>query len=145
MLARTTSRAMLTASQCYAESLGGLTLCDPTDCSPPAPLSMGFSRQEAWSGLLQGIFLTQGGTPSLRSPALSGRWSMTSGGSQHSFGGEEVRGQAYSILLRCLAQRSLKDRLLEQAVGVSRWGLFYVELTSRRPYRTAGRTVFSPL
>ena len=27
------------------------TLCDPMDCSPPAPLSMGFSRQEHWSGL----------------------------------------------------------------------------------------------
>ena len=27
-----------------------LTLCDPTDCSPP-PESMGFSRQEYWSGL----------------------------------------------------------------------------------------------
>ena len=25
-------------------------LCDPTDCSPPGPLSMGFARQE-WSGL----------------------------------------------------------------------------------------------
>ena len=29
-----------------------LTLCDPTDCSCQAPLSMGFSRQEYWSGLL---------------------------------------------------------------------------------------------
>ena len=27
------------------------TLCDPVDCSPPAPLSMGFSRREYWSGL----------------------------------------------------------------------------------------------
>ena len=30
------------------------SLCDPMDCSPPghqAPLSMGFSRQEYWSGL----------------------------------------------------------------------------------------------
>ena len=26
-------------------------LCDPMDCSPQAPLSMGFSRQEHWSGL----------------------------------------------------------------------------------------------
>ena len=26
------------------------TLCNPMDCSPP-PLSMGFSRQEYWSGL----------------------------------------------------------------------------------------------
>ena len=28
-----------------------LTLCDPIDCSSQAPLSMGFSRQEYWSGL----------------------------------------------------------------------------------------------
>ena len=28
-----------------------LTLCDPIDCSLPAPLSMGFSRQEYWNGL----------------------------------------------------------------------------------------------
>ena len=28
-----------------------LALCDPMDCSPPGPLSMGFSRQEHWSGL----------------------------------------------------------------------------------------------
>ena len=27
------------------------TLCNPTDWRPPAPLSMGFSRQEHWSGL----------------------------------------------------------------------------------------------
>ena len=26
-------------------------LCDPMDCSPPDPLSMGFPRQEFWSGL----------------------------------------------------------------------------------------------
>ena len=28
-----------------------LTLCDPLDGSPQAPLSLGFSRQEHWSGL----------------------------------------------------------------------------------------------
>ena len=28
-----------------------LTLCNPMDCSPQAPLSMGFSRQKYWSGL----------------------------------------------------------------------------------------------
>ena len=27
------------------------TLCDPRDGSPPAPPSLGFSRQEDWSGL----------------------------------------------------------------------------------------------
>ena len=44
-----------------------LTLCNPMDCSP---LSMGFSKQEYWSGLplfffLQGIFLIQGSNPHL--------------------------------------------------------------------------------
>ena len=28
-----------------------LTLCDPIDSSPPAPPSLGFSRQEYWSGV----------------------------------------------------------------------------------------------
>ena len=42
-----------------------LTLCDPTDYNPPPqpPLSMGFTRQEYWSGLPfppPGVFLTQG-------------------------------------------------------------------------------------
>ena len=27
------------------------TLCDPVDCTHKAPLSMGFPRQEYWSGL----------------------------------------------------------------------------------------------
>ena len=37
--------------------------CEPMDCSLPGSSSMGFSRQEYWSGLqalLQGIFPTQG-------------------------------------------------------------------------------------
>ena len=38
------------------------TLCDPWTVVSQAPPSMGFSRQEYWSGLplLQGIFLIQG-------------------------------------------------------------------------------------
>ena len=37
---------------CYAKSLQlCLTLCDPIDGSHQAPLSLGFSRQEHWSGL----------------------------------------------------------------------------------------------
>ena len=42
------------------------TLCNPMDCSPPAPLSMGFSRQEDWSGLpcsLPGYLLNPGIEP----------------------------------------------------------------------------------
>ena len=37
-------REVLVAQSCPA-------LCDPMECSPPAPLSMGFSRQEHWSEL----------------------------------------------------------------------------------------------
>ena len=58
-------------------------LCDPIDTVPlQAPLSMGFSRQEYWSGLPgppsgdlpdSGIELT-----SLRSPALEGGFFTTS-------------------------------------------------------------------
>ena len=51
------------------------TLCDPMDCSQ-VPLSMGFSRQEYWSGL---PLLPAGDLPnpeiepvSLASPALAG-------------------------------------------------------------------------
>ena len=49
--------AFLVSKSCW-------TLCDPMDCSPQAPPSRGFSRQEHWSGfhsisLLQGIFPTQ--------------------------------------------------------------------------------------
>ena len=40
-----------------------LTLCDPMDCSLQAPLSMGFSRQEYWSGL---PFPSPGDLPSTR-------------------------------------------------------------------------------
>ena len=48
-----------------------LTLFDPVDCRPQAPLSMGFPRQEDWSGL---SFLSPGDLPNPgikpRSPAL---------------------------------------------------------------------------
>ena len=52
------------------------TLCDLTDCSPQARLSMGFSRQEFWSGL---PFLspedlpnpeTEPGSPALQADSL---------------------------------------------------------------------------
>ena len=53
-------------------------LCDPVDCSPAAPLSMEFSRQEYWCGL---PFPTPGDLPdpgiepaSLVSAALAGRF-----------------------------------------------------------------------
>ena len=38
---------------CHAKSLQSCPpFCDPMNCSRQAPLSMGFSRQEYWSGLL---------------------------------------------------------------------------------------------
>ena len=47
------------------------TLCNPVDCSPPVPPTMGFSRQEYWSGL---PFPSPGDLPypgiEPRSPAL---------------------------------------------------------------------------
>ena len=55
--------------------------CDPMDCSPQAPLSLGFPRQEYWRGL---PFPTPGDLPypgidptSLASPALAGRFFIT--------------------------------------------------------------------
>ena len=54
------------------------TLCDPKDCSPPAPLSRGFSRQEHWSGLPcspPGDLPHPGMEP--RSPVLAGGFSTT--------------------------------------------------------------------
>ena len=35
----------------HTHALSCPTLCDPIDYTPPAPLSMGFSKQEYWSGL----------------------------------------------------------------------------------------------
>ena len=52
------------------------TLCDPTDCSPQTPLSMGFPRQEYWRGLpfpSPGDLADPGiELPSPESPAISG-------------------------------------------------------------------------
>ena len=66
----------------HAKSLQScLTLCDPMDCSPQAPLSMGFSRQEDWNRL---TFPSPGDLPdpgieptSLVSPALAGGFFTT--------------------------------------------------------------------
>ena len=46
------SNGMLIFVLSYAKSLQSCpTLCDPIDGSHQAPLSLGFSRQEDWSGL----------------------------------------------------------------------------------------------
>ena len=58
------------------------TLCDPMNCSPQAPLPMGFSRQEYWSGLPcppPGDFPDRGIKPtSLMFPVLAGGLFTTS-------------------------------------------------------------------
>ena len=61
--------------------LSCVRLCDPADCSLWASLSMGFSRQESWSGL---PFLPPGHLPdpgikpvSPVSPALAGGFLTT--------------------------------------------------------------------
>ena len=58
------------------------TLCNPVDCSPPGSPSMGFTRQEYWSGL---PCPPPGDLPdsgieaiSLESPSLVGRFFTTS-------------------------------------------------------------------
>ena len=59
-----------------------LTLCGPVDLAHQAPLSMGFSRQEYWSGLPcppAGDLPDPGIEPaSLMSPALAGGFFITS-------------------------------------------------------------------
>ena len=62
----------LAGSCCWVAKLC-LTLCDPMGCSPQAPLSIGFTREECWSGLpfpTPGIFLIQGWTCA----SCIGRW-----------------------------------------------------------------------
>ena len=55
-----------------------LTLCDPTDCSPPGSSVHG-PRQDHWSGhfLLQGIFLTQEQTNISCVSCIAGRFFTT--------------------------------------------------------------------
>ena len=54
------------------------SLCDPLDCTCQAPLSMGFSRQEYWSGLSCPPAGNLPDPESLASPALAGRFFTTS-------------------------------------------------------------------
>ena len=57
------------------------TLCDPTDCFLPTPLSMGFSRQGHWNGLPfppPRNLLDPGTEPAFPvSPVLAGRFFTT--------------------------------------------------------------------
>ena len=60
-----------------------LTLCNPINCCPPDPLSMGFSRQDYWSRLsfpLSGHFPDPGLEPSSLI-SCTGRWILSYPGS----------------------------------------------------------------
>ena len=63
---------------CVIHSQSCPTLCDPMDWSPPGSLSMGFSRQEYWSGV---PFPSPGDFPKpgvgRMPPALTGRFFVT--------------------------------------------------------------------
>ena len=65
-------------SQCNKMKYGHSAVSNPVDCSPQAPLSVGFSRQEDWSGLpcpSPGNLPHPGIEP--RSPALAGGFFTT--------------------------------------------------------------------
>ena len=40
----------INTAACMLNHFSPVQLCDPMDCSPPGSSSMGFSRQEHWSG-----------------------------------------------------------------------------------------------
>ena len=74
-----------------------------------APLSMGFPRQEDWSGcpaLLQVIFPTQGFNRHLMSPALAGRFFTTRATGEAPFMGVETLG---IVLLQVIQVISLQS------------------------------------
>ena len=67
---------------CLLSHFSHVRLCHPMDCSLPGSLSVGFSRQEYWSGLPcppPGDLLDPGIEPtSAASPALTGGFFTTS-------------------------------------------------------------------
>ena len=97
-----------------AESLQlHLTLCDPTDLQ--APLSMGFSRQEYWSGLLYPSPWdppNSGIEPASRmSPALAGGFFTTSAT------WEAHRSQGRNLLVSLLLLRALTNSIAARCGG----------------------------
>ena len=63
-----TLKPLYMAGESVLVTQSGPILCNPMDCAHQAPLSMGFSRQEYWSGWpypSPGIFQTQGSNPGL--------------------------------------------------------------------------------
>ena len=96
-------------SQLYAKSLQScLTVCNPIDSSPPGTPSLGFSRQEHWSGLP---------LPSLRHESEKWKWSHSVvSDSSRPHGLQPTRSSAHGIF---------QARVLE-------WGaIAFSELTTR--------------
>ena len=86
-----------------------LTLCDSTDCSPPVSFSMGFPRQEHWSGLP---------FPSLRDLPDPGVERVT---------GRKARGlQTEEISCKCQTFLSLLSRRRKQTSDI--FFLLYINL-----------------
>ena len=76
--------------QCVLVTQSCLILCDPMDyivCQ--APLSMEFSRQEYWSGLL---FPSLGGLPDPRIEPWSPAWKADSLAPEYELNSSRVRG-----------------------------------------------------
>ena len=96
-------------------------ICDSMDCSPPGSLSMGFSRQEYWSGL---PFPSPGTVPTQRSnPCLSCRLHWQVGSLPLAPPGKPFIYWSYTCLQR-MTQSSQKDRVwrawLSLPVGVNK-------------------------
>ena len=88
-----------------------------------APLSMGFPRQEDWSGcpaLLQVIFPTQGFNRHLMSPALAGRFFTTRATGEAPFMGVETLG---IVLLQVIQVISLQSPAPKSGVKRSKAAL----------------------
>ena len=108
------------------------TLCDPVDCSRQAPLSMGFSRQEHWSGLLvppTGDLPDPGIEPeSLMPPASAGGF-FTTGATWEALEqlGIYIQEEEVGPLAHTVYKSQLKDlngkaatiKLLEENTGVN--------------------------
>ena len=117
---------------CVYKSLQScLTLCDPVECSPPGSLSMGFSRQEYWSGLpypSPGDLPDPGIEPtSLSSPASVGRF-FTPGATckapssaWHVLNAWLIPGTVITVTVKPLAQEEGWDLNIDLILSLCSW------------------------
>ena len=109
-----------------------LTLCSSMDHSPQASLSMGFSRQEYWSGLScspQGDLPHPGiETTFLRSPALAGRFfTLISPGKPHTMTTSRQIQKRVTILCLHRYPLSIKNTNVYLLVYLSIYSILYSE------------------